>query len=115
MGIEREDYNFLLNRQRPLKYKNIPTEIDGIRFASKKEARRYCELKLLLKQGAINDLELQPKFDFPMGFSYKADFRYKDPNGRVIVEDVKGIKTDVFKLKEKCLLYFYKDIDFRLI
>ena len=44
------------------KYNAIPTTVDGIRFASKREARRYLELKLLQKAGHISDLELQPRF-----------------------------------------------------
>ena len=45
-----------------LKYRNIKTEIDGIKFDSKKEAKRYSELKMLESASAINQLELQPQF-----------------------------------------------------
>ena len=45
------------------KYRNIKTEVDGIKFDSKREAQRYQELKLLEKGGVISNLELQPKFE----------------------------------------------------
>jgi hypothetical protein len=47
----------------PNKYRNIKTIVDGITFASKKEAKRYSELKLLERAGMITDLELQPAFN----------------------------------------------------
>jgi len=98
------------------KYKNCPTFVDNIRFASKREAHRYQILKLLQKSGDIRGLELQPRFDFPTGFFYKADFKYWDmKEHKLIVEDVKGMKTDVFILKEKCFRYFYPDIELRII
>lgn len=98
--------------------------VDGHPFDSKREARRYKELKLMERAGAIKDLELQPKFELIPTIRiesetlrktvYKADFRYTDTKtGGVVVEDVKGFKTDVYKLKKKMLLHKYKDIDFR--
>lgn len=85
-----------------------PTFIDGIRFASMAEARRYSTLKLLLQAGEISNLELQPKFPFVIhgikcGF-YKGDFKYVDKSGAVIVEDVKSsftAKLPVYRLKKK--------------
>lgn len=105
------------------KYNATKTIIDGIKFDSKKEASRYSSLKLLERAGAISDLELQPKFTLQDSFiyrghkiraiTYKADFRYI-LNGRTIVEDVKGDKTDVYKLKKKIFLRLYGDqVDFR--
>jgi hypothetical protein len=88
------------------KYHNIKTVIDGITFASKKEAKRYQDLKLLLKAGEISELTLQPKFDLTVNGhkigSYIADFQYREKtNGRYIVEDVKGMVTPVYRLKAK--------------
>lgn len=97
------------------KYKAIKTTVDGIKFDSKKEARRYQELKLLERGGHIKDIELQPRFNFvlndvKMGF-YKADFRYKlrhyENDYRDIVEDVKGFKTPMYNLKKKMMLAFH--------
>jgi hypothetical protein len=96
------------------KYKNKITYIDNIRFASKREAARYQVLKLLEQQGAIKELKLQPTFKFPMGFAYRADFSYLRNNVQM-VEDVKGLETDVFKLKSKCFKYFYPAIDLIII
>lgn len=98
------------------KYKAKPTTVDGIRFASQKEAKRYGELKLQEKVGAIVGLELQPRFPLsvvsngegrePAGFAaqigvYVADFRYITGREGVVVEDVKGFKTPLYRWKKK--------------
>ncbi len=94
------------------KYGAKPTTVDGIRFASKAEARHYAELKLREKAGEIRGLELQPKFplmvpEYGSGFDVKvghyiADFRYHEgPKGVLRVVDVKGMKTPVYRLKKK--------------
>ncbi len=80
--------------------------VDNIRFASKKEAKRYTELKLLFKANQIQNLELQPPLDFIIDgkkiFTYRPDFIYFE-NGKRIVEDVKGMKTPVYRLKKKLI------------
>jgi len=91
------------------KYHAVRTEVDGIGFASKREAQRYVELKLLEKAGEITCLELQPVFPLLAAYrgggvavgKYLADFRYIRKDGEVIVEDVKGVKTPVYNLKKK--------------
>lgn len=94
------------------KYGNTRVVVDGIKFDSKKEARRYQELKIMVKAGLINQLELQPKFDLIVngkkcGF-YKADFQYVElDQGKQIVEDVKGMKTPVYNLKKKLVKAIY--------
>jgi len=92
------------------KYKAIKTVVDGIKFDSKKEARRYCQLKLLVEAGKISELRLQPRFDLIVegskcGF-YKADFEYVE-GGKRIIEDVKGVLTPVYKLKKKLIKAIY--------
>lgn len=86
------------------KYGAKPVVIDGIRFASTKEGRRYSELLLLNRGGVIRTLEIQPEFkhhvDGKLMFTYRADFAYFEGEKRV-VEDVKGFKTPVYKLKKK--------------
>lgn len=96
------------------KYRSRRTSIDGITFASKKEARRYVELKLLRRSGAISELELQPRYQFPIKYksgravTYVADFRYLDNRtGERVVEDVKGIRTPVYKLKAALMQHFH--------
>jgi len=94
------------------KYRAIKTVVDGIKFDSKKEAARYGQLKLMVKAGLINQLELQPRFDLIVngkkcGF-YKADFQYVElDQGKQIVEDVKGMKTPVYNLKKKLIKAIY--------
>ena len=92
------------------KYKAKRTEVDGIVFASQKEARRYRELKLLEKAGEIRNLQLQPRFpvwapggdmDSKLG-EYRGDFSYTDNRDHgFVVEDVKGFKTPLYKWKKK--------------
>ena len=98
---------------------------DGMTFASKAEMRRYVELKMLEASGAIRDLVCQPSFVLQDSFDhkafgkiqkivYRADFSYFDSNlGHIVVEDVKGYRTEVYKLKKKLFLAKYPDIDFR--
>lgn len=87
------------------KYGNKRTVIDGITFASKREARRYQELKLLEQVGEIQDLVLQPSFDLIVQGGkivgrYFADFKYRIGN-KVVIEDSKGARTDVYRLKKR--------------
>jgi hypothetical protein len=107
------------------KYSNKKTLIDGVYFSSKKEAQRYLDLKLLQKNNYIRELELQPKFlihpefiDFSgkkhRPIYYVADFKYWDiKDKKYIIEDVKGMKTEVYKLKKKLFLakYAFKFIE----
>lgn len=100
------------------KYRNIRTEIDGIRFDSRAEAVRYQELKLLEKAGKIRQLELQPKFVCYVNgekvCTYRADFAYFTDLGRV-VEDVKGVRTPVYKLKKKLVEALYPGVKIKEI
>lgn len=95
------------------KYGNIKTVTsDGIRHDSVKEANRWCELNLMLRAGLIRDLQRQVKFELlpkqegERAVYYIADFVYME-NGAKVVEDVKGCRTEVYKLKKKLLLYFH--------
>lgn len=106
------------------KYRNKKVIVDGEEFDSKKEGNRYKELKLLLKAGKISNLELQPRFLLQDGFKkngrtfrkieYIADFKYIE-NGKTIVEDVKGMQTDVFKLKHKIFEKVYPNLELKII
>ena len=102
-----------------MKYHNQKTTIDGIVFDSKKEAKRYTVLRSLQEGGYIRGLELQVPFELvPKGngeraVKYIADFVYYDIEKQVsIVEDVKGYKTDVYKLKRKLFKYRYPEYEF---
>lgn len=92
------------------KYHARKTCVDGITFDSKREADRYLVLKGMEEDGAIEDLRRQVRYELVPAFdvdgkhyrsvSYVADFVYVD-GGEEIVEDVKGMRTDVYKLKSK--------------
>jgi hypothetical protein len=100
------------------KYGNRKTVVDGIKFDSRAEAGRYKELRLMEKAGVIRDLVLQPEFLLQDKFKHKgkteravkytADFKYFDIlRGVYIVEDVKGVETEAFKIKRKLFLKRY--------
>lgn len=92
------------------KYGAVAVEIDGHRFSSKAEGRRYAQLVLLQKLGEISGLELQPRFpiviDGKLCATYVADFAYFTQGERV-VEDVKGMITPVYRLKKKLVEALY--------
>lgn len=100
------------------KYKNIKAKVDGILFDSQKEANRYCELKLLLRAGQIQNLLRQVKFKLisksstERAVNYIADFVYMQ-DGQTIVEDVKGIKTQTYIIKRKLMKERYPEVVFR--
>ena len=93
--------------------------VDGQHFPSKAEARRYGELKLLLKAGEIRNLRSQVRYEFRVNgnlspFGYIADFVYERHYNRTdrfewqsVVEDVKGIVTREFRMKKWLMLACY--------
>ena len=98
--------------------KKIKDPASGYTFDSKKEFIRWCELRILERAGKISNLQRQVKYVLipsqkdPKGkvlereVSYVADFVYIDNAlGQVVVEDVKGYKTEVYRLKKKLLLW----------
>lgn len=112
------------------KYGNVKAEVDGKIFDSRKEARRFIELQMLLQAGAISELETQKKYILipaqrepdtvgPRGgvkpgrlieheVSYIADFVYRDTEtGKTVVEDTKGVRTKEFIIKRKLMLYVH--------
>lgn len=100
------------------KYNSKKTVVDGQKFDSKKEARRYQELLLLEKAGEIQNLSRQVKFVLipsqrdengkvvERECSYKADFTYEE-GIKTVVEDVKGYRTKEYIIKRKLMLYQY--------
>lgn len=110
------------------KYHNKKTTVNGLNFDSKKEAKRYIELKTLEGKGEISELQMQVKFTLipaqrepdtvgkrgglhkgkviEKECSYIADFVYVK-NGQVIVEDTKGFRTPEYIIKRKLMLYLY--------
>ena len=94
------------------KYRNKPVTVDGHRFASKAEAKRYGELKLLEKAGEITRLTLQARYRLTVNgvkiCDYIADFAYlSGPKNTLTVEDVKGVRTAVYRIKKKLMKAIY--------
>ena len=110
----------MLKKQR--KYYNQKTKLNGINFDSKKEAKRYYELKMLERANLIKNLELQKTFELQSKYinkvgqhiraiTYVADFYYYDNEKQeYVVEDTKGFKTEVYKIKKKLFEYKYPDL-----
>ena len=102
------------------KYNSRKTVIDGISFDSQAEADYYCQLKILLRTGKIDGFCRQARFvitegkNGEKGTEYVTDFVIFYPNGTYRIVDVKGVKTDVFKLKIKCLREKYPKIKIEL-
>lgn len=92
------------------KYRARKTTVDGITFDSRKEADRYLVLKGMEEDGSIEDLRRQVRYELVPAFDvdgkhyrpvfYVADFVYVE-DGKTVVEDVKGVRTDVYRLKSK--------------
>lgn len=99
------------------KYGAEKTTVDGIRFDSRREARRYAELKMLQRAGKISDLRLQVPFELipaqkkrdgktERSCVYRADFVYC-ADGATVVEDAKGKRTPEYIIKRKLMLEKY--------
>ena len=101
------------------KYHNKKVEYDGYTFDSIREKNYYIKLKLLEKAGKIKELELQKEYELQPSFkinnktsrkiTYRADFTYKTTeDDKLHVVDVKGFRTDVYRLKKKLFEYKYR-------
>ena len=110
------------------KYHAKKITIDGNTFDSRKEYRRFCELSLLQRAGAITDLQRQVEFvlipaqrepdtigvrggvkkgkTIELAVKYVADFVYQE-NGKTVVEDTKGFKTKDYIIKRKLMLWVH--------
>ena len=111
-----KDYKKLTRKKS--KYGNKKVEFEGMTFDSEGEFHRYLDLLMLQRAGIITDLSRQVKFvlipsqkdengkTIERECSYMADFTYRE-DGEFIVEDFKGHKTDVYKLKKKLMLEKY--------
>lgn len=102
------------------KFRNVSTVLDNLKFSSGAEAKRYEELKLLLRGRLIRDLRMQVRYELlpavrfhdakrlTSGLDYVADFVYFDEKlQREVIEDAKGARTRVYLMKKhmmKCLL-----------
>ena len=108
--LAKRGQEFVADLAKVSKYRNVKTEVDGIVFDSGREAKRWGELQLLERAGAITELRRQVPYAFRVNqvtiCTYKADFVYRE-NGREIVEDAKGKATDVYVIKRKLMKAFF--------
>ena len=110
------------------KYHSKKVKANGVTYDSRKEYRRFCELSLLQRAGAITELQRQVEFELipaqrepdTVGVrggvrkgkvierkcSYVADFVYYE-NGKMVVEDTKGFRTADYKIKKKLMLWVH--------
>lgn len=97
------------------KYGNKKCIYQGIVFDSKKECDHFIYLQYLEKAGEITDLQRQVRFELQPSFkhngktirsiTYVADFTFKDKDGLMHIQDTKGIKTEVYKIKKKMMQF----------
>lgn len=91
-------------------------EVDGVSFASKAEGARYIHLKTLERKGSITDLVLHPVYELAPAvvldgrkkpaLRYAADFEYR-VDGELVVEDVKGMVTKVYRIKKHLMKHIH--------
>lgn len=131
MRLSEEQYKKFVgqaidNKLKQSKYKNKKVVVNGIKFDSELEANHYKTLLLLERAGAIKDLRLQVKFELQPSFNkngkhyrainYIADFVYYDiSKEKTVVEDTKGYKTEIYKLKKKLFEYKFPELELKEI
>lgn len=102
------------------KYNARKVRVDGIAFDSQAEANYYCRLKLLLRAGEIDGFCRQARFvvtegrNGERGTEYVTDFVVFYPDGSYRIVDVKGVKTDAFRIKVKCMREKYPKLKIEL-
>lgn len=119
-----EQYKNYKERKRAIesKYGNKKIVIDGEKFDSERESKRWKELLILQHIGEIKDLRRQVRFELQPSYkkngktiraiTYVADFTYF-LNGKLVVEDSKGYRTEVYKLKKKLFEYKYPELEIK--
>lgn len=110
--ISAAEARALLVPPKKSKFRNVRVTVDGIRFASKREAARYSYLKELEKEGEITGLRLQPRYPLTVNgmhvCTYVADFEYSwTVLPRLVTEDAKGVRTRDFINKAKLFHALY--------
>lgn len=128
MRLSEEQYKKFVGQaidNKQSKYKNKKVTINGIKFDSELEGNHYKTL-LLERSGEIKDLRLQVKFELQPSFNkngkhyrainYIADFVYYDVSKeKTVVEDTKGYRTEVYKLKKKMFEYKFPELELKEI
>lgn len=93
--------------QKQSKYNSKKTVVDGITFDSKKEAKYYCDLKVLRQKGEVLMFLRQVPFHLPGGITYRVDFQIFWAKGEVEFVDTKGFKTQEYIIKKKLVETHY--------
>ena len=94
-------------KTRKHKYNAKATVVDGIRFDSMREAAYYSELKLRQRAGEVVGWLRQVPIHLPGGTKLVVDFQEFHTDGTVHFVDVKGVVTDVFKIKKREVEFTY--------
>ena len=97
------------------KYNATPTETDGIKFASRREAKYYTELKARKEAGEVIFFLRQVPFHLPGGVKYVADFMEFLADGSVRVVDVKGMETPTYKAKKRMVEAIYAPVKIEVV
>ena len=92
---------------KPNKYGAVPTEYGGRRYHSKREADYAADLDVRQLRGEITGYLVQVPFWLTGGVKYVADFLVVYPDGRLRLIDVKGVETDVFRIKQRLMAAEY--------
>lgn len=100
------------------KYGNKRVREDGHTFGSMGEHARYCVLKLLQRAGQIVGLRVHTRFPLDVNGrrigTYEDDFDYQE-NGKLVIEDTKGVVREDYRLKRELMIALYPDAEFREI
>lgn len=106
------------------KYGAVDCELDGYKFSSRHEMKRYAELRLREKAGEIRSLHLQPAFELQEAFvdssgrkqrsiTYTADFSHVDcKTGKTVITEAKGFKARDYPLRKKLFLFKFREYIF---
>lgn len=123
--ITIEEYREIFKSPKPSKMRNVKTVVDDIKFDSKKEAERYCELKILKRIGDVKEFILQPRYLLVEAqtkngqkfrkLEYVADFLVIYPDGHEEIEDVKGKRSQVYINKRKLFESIYPHLTIKEI
>lgn len=107
------------------KFNNVKVSYDGYVFDSLAECDRYKELLVVLAAGQIANLVVHPVYELQPSFKrdgarvraikHEGDFEYEEAPGHIVVEDVKGVETETWKMKHKMFLYQYPNHEYRVI
>lgn len=111
IDFDESQISVKVEKKKRSKYGNKKTEVDGIRFDSEREAKRYKQLLLLQKAGEIGLLRRQVDYELNEGgthsLKYRADFVYMTKDGVEVVEDSKGCRTREYLKKRRLMKSIY--------